>query len=175
MTQPTVAQVVPGETVYASVLFQPSSGVERLEMLVTDKAVSFGHTFFVGGWRIVRVEHGDVKAVELKRVSSIGAIVGGIFLFLVGAAATLGVWANGDAIEGGMRIKHVVVPLMLTVGGLAMPFIARGRRRLELTYAAGKFRWKPPLMFFKANRVEADRAMATCAEALGRAGHQVIQ
>jgi hypothetical protein len=175
MAQPIEPQIAPDETVFSQVLYQPTSGVEPLAVVVTDRAVSFVKNAFVGGRKWVRVEHGDVKAVAVAQTRTVGTFIAGALLFLVGAAATWGVYSAGEGIEGGMRAKHVAVPLMLAIGGLALPFLTRGRRRLEVKYQGGSFQWKPPMMVFKANRLEANQAIAECATAMRRAGHQVAE
>ncbi|HSY18813.1 MAG TPA: hypothetical protein VK815_10785 [Candidatus Acidoferrales bacterium] len=65
-------------------------------------------------------------------------------------------------------------PIAVFVGGILLPFAARGRFGLDIEYGGGKYRWRPPLVVDKASKQEIADTFQTIIAACEKGGTRVI-
>lgn len=64
-------------------------------------------------------------------------------------------------------------PFAILVGGMLIPFAAKGRFGLEVRFQGGKYLWKPPLVVDKASREKVADTLQTLVNAMQGVGVQV--
>jgi hypothetical protein len=79
---------------------------------------------------------------------------------------------NPDYLRAGGKMNGL--PIAIFVGGLILPFIARGRFGLVVTLAKGKFRWKPPLVVDRASKENVAAVLAAIVQGCRSAGIHVL-
>lgn len=139
-------KALPGEAILLDVRFQPSGRCEPFHFAVSSEALYLPTKKFVvsGDPRCFRrVPHAEVGQVAVQNVRPAGTWVWGVLMVLAGLG--LGVLWLGTATEGTMP-RLLGCALALIVGGVLMPWAAKGRQRLTVTLKAGGWHCDPPLM-----------------------------
>jgi len=65
-------------------------------------------------------------------------------------------------------------PLAILVGGLVLPFAARGRQRLAMRLNKGRFGWNAPLVLDRASKQRIATALDEVLKACQAGGYQVV-
>lgn len=143
---PYEIRALPGETILLDVRFQPSRKSEPFHFVVSSEAVYLpAKKFVVSGdpCYFRRVPHAQVQQVSVQHVRPLGAWVLSILMVCVGVALGA-LWLSAGG--GGGMARVMGWALALIVGGVLMPWAAKGRQRLSVTLAAGAWRWNPPFV-----------------------------
>lgn len=78
------------------------------------------------------------------------AILGlAVLMLLFGAGMT---YIMLDPILHGQGGRVSAWPIVVGLGGVILPFAARGRRTLRIVYDDGKYQWSPPVVVDSASR-----------------------
>jgi hypothetical protein len=143
---------LPNERVLVNVKYQASSRSVPFALGITDQAVYVPAKKLWARddpWYIKRVPIAQVRQVIVKRTPAIAILLvaalmvaGGLFLLFF----MLDPIVRG---EGG-RISGW--PLAILIGGVLLPFVARGRRSLRIIFTDGKYSWTPPVVVDKGSR-----------------------
>ena len=65
-------------------------------------------------------------------------------------------------------------PIAVFVGGLLIPFAARGRFGLDINFSDGKYRWKPPLVVDPASKQKVAHTIQDIVDACEKVGVRVV-
>ncbi len=65
-------------------------------------------------------------------------------------------------------------PISVFVCGFLVPFVAKGRFGLEISFSGRKYRWKPPLVVDKPSKQKIAEAFQTIIEACRKVGARVL-
>lgn len=112
-----------------------------------------------------RLRNNEISEVCVRRLPPYGLWVVAVLMVLVGLAFTYFMLTPLINHEPG---EHRVSgwPFAIFVGGILLPFAARGRLGLEVRTHDKKFRWKPPLVVDKTSKqkIQAtfDEIIAAC-------------
>jgi hypothetical protein len=89
-------------------------------------------------------------------------------MIIFGGVATLLMMRSALLQMPGSKVSGL--PIAIFVGGLVIPFIARGRATLIVRLSKGKFKWKPQLAVDKQTRKTQSRLQDDILEACKKAG-----
>lgn len=120
-----------------------------------------------------RVSHGQVKAVSIRALRPYGFWVLAAFMFVIGLATTILMalpFFSGEA--GTFKISGW--PLAILVGGIIMPFAARGRLGLVVKTESDQFSWKPPLVVDGSSKGKIEVILVRIAAACQKANLPVL-
>jgi hypothetical protein len=121
-----------------------------------------------------RIRNDEILEVCVRRLPPYGLWLAAVFMILIGSAITILMLAPLVEHEPG---KHQVSgwPFAIVVGGLLMPFAAKGRLRFEVRTQRDVFRWKSQLVFDQASKEKIRTTFETIATACKESGLRVTQ
>jgi hypothetical protein len=140
------------ERVFVNVRYQASSRSVPFAIGITDQAVYVPAKKLWARddpWFIKRIPITQVRHVVVKRTRTIAILI------VAGLMIALGLFFLYFMLEPIVRGQGGRVsgwPLAIVIGGLILPFIARGRRSLHIIFTEGKYSWTPPVVVDKGSR-----------------------
>jgi hypothetical protein len=171
---PFVIEPEMGETIILEAEYAASEKSVPFAFGITNRAIFLPakKTFAMKDpWYFRRVPLSDVREVRIRRLKPHVLTIVGICMVVVGLYAGIGMF-NADYLRGGGKISGW--PIAIFVGGLILPFIARGRFGLVVTLARGKFRWKPPLVVDRPSKENIAAVLAAIVQGSRSAGIHVL-
>ncbi len=167
---PYELKALPGETILLDVRFQPSARSEPFHFAVSSEALYLPMKKFVvsGDPRCFRrVPHAQVRRVSVGQVRPAGAWALGILM----VAAGLALGASWLGAVGGSAMPRLLGwALALIVGGVLMPWAAKGRQRLSVAWGAGAWRWNPPFVVDRASKQQTQDILESILDTCRSAG-----
>jgi hypothetical protein len=165
----------PNERVLVNVRYQASTNSVPFALGVTDQAVyvpakklwARDDPWFIQRYPITQVHHVEVKktrTVAILFVAALMVVLGLFFLYFMLEPIVQG---HGGKISGW--------PLAITIGGLILPFVARGRRSLKIFFTKGKYSWTPPVVVDKGSRQYITQLLDHIVGGFRAAGVQVTE
>ena len=111
----------------------------------------------------------QIRHVAIKRLSPYALWLFAGIMILAGLLAT---YSMMEPILTDAPGTHQISgwPIAVFVGGLLLPFAAKGRFGLEIWFTGGKYRWKPPLVVDKASKQKIAETLPSIAEACRKVG-----
>ena len=100
-------------------------------------------------WFIQRIPITQVRHVLVKRTRTLTIVVVATLMIALGSFFA---YFMLEPIVSGRGGRVSGWPIAIVVGGIVLPFVARGRRSLQIVFNEGKYRWTPPLVVDKASR-----------------------
>ncbi len=146
-------------------------------MAVSNQAVYLSAQRFAlkDTWYFKRVPLEDVKQVQLVKQKPIVILIfSALMIIFGGLISSIMLW-NTYHPTPGVVTRGSGWPIAIFVGGLVLPFVARGRRILVVKMKKGKFKWKPQLAMDKKTRDLCLSIEEDLLEACKRAGIQVAE
>jgi hypothetical protein len=140
------------ERVWVNVKYQASSRSVPFALGVTDQAVYIPAKKAWARddpWVIKRIPITQVRHVQIKRTRTLAILAVAALMICFGAFITYFMLEPIVRGEGG-RVS--AWPVAIIIGGVILPFVARGRRSLVIIFTEGKYRWTPPVVVDKASR-----------------------
>jgi hypothetical protein len=125
-------------------------------------------------WYFRRVPLSDVKEVRVVRQRPIYLIMLSAMMIVFGAVLSfLMMWRAFHPMPG---VPYTVSgwPFAIAIGGIIIPFIARGRRILIVRMRKGTFKWKPQLAIDKKTRHLCSNLQDEIARACKKAGVHTV-
>jgi hypothetical protein len=121
-----------------------------------------------------RIRNNEISEVCVRRLQPYGLWIFAGIMVLVGLATTISMFIPLINHEPG---EHSVSgwPFAITVGGILMPFAAKGRLCLEVKTQNKVFRWKPPLVVDKTSKEKIRTTFETIAAACEKSGLRVAR
>lgn len=171
---PFIVDPQPGEEVYLLREFRGAHG-HVFAIAVSNQAVYLPAQKFAlkkDPWYFRRVPLSEVKEVRfVKQKSVFILLLSGLMIVFGGVTGFLIMWyaLRGEAV----RVSGW--PLAFFVGGVILPFIARGRRTLVVIMSNGKYKWKPQLAVDKKTRETYLRLQDEIVQACRKAGIQTLE
>jgi hypothetical protein len=104
------------------------------------------------------------RTVAILFVAALMVVLGLFFLYFMLEPIVQG---HGGKISGW--------PLAITIGGLILPFVARGRRSLKIFFTKGKYSWTPPVVVDKGSRQYITQLLDHIVGGFRAAGVQVTE
>jgi len=119
-----------------------------------------------------RFTHNQVQKVEIRRLAPYGFWALAAAMIVVGLISTIFMLEPLLKSEPG---THTVSgwPIAVFVGGLILPFAAKGRYGLHVTTSDKNFKWKPPLVVDKASKDQVAEPLNSIRAACESAGLRV--
>ena len=171
---PFIVEPQPGEEVYLRREFQGSHG-HVFAIAISNQAVYLPAQKFAlkkDPWYFKRVPLSEVREVRLRKQKPVPLLIlSALMIVFGGATGFLMMWY---ALRG-EEIHVSGWPLAFFVGGIVIPFIARGRRTLVVITSKGKYKWKPQLAVDKETRETSSRLQDEIAQACRKAGIQTSE
>ena len=165
----------PNEDVFLEVAYAASEKSEPFAFGVSNRAVFLPakKTFVLTNdpFHFKRVPLSDVREIRIRRLRPFFLYVLAVAMVVIGAYTTIGMFSPEYARNGG-RIRGW--PFAITVGGLVLPFAARGRYALVVSQTKGTYRWKPPLVVDRASKNRIAEVLTSIVAASRRAGIHVF-
>jgi hypothetical protein len=143
-------QVIPevGEEVALNLEFKVSEKSAPFFLAISNRALYIPRTKLIAKsdpYYFERVPLQQVRHVNVRRLPTYGFWIVAAMMVLVGVVTIYAMLEPLVSREPGLH--HVSGwPFAILVGGILMPFAARGRSGLEIWYSGGKFRWKPAMV-----------------------------
>ncbi|HJT17624.1 MAG TPA: hypothetical protein VJ853_09560 [Thermoanaerobaculia bacterium] len=134
-----------GERVFVNVHYRASKQSVPFALGITDQAVYVPakKRWAMGDpWYIQRVPITQVRDVFIKRTRMLGILIVAALMVAGGGIAT---YLMLEPIVHGQGGKISGWPFAVLIGGLILPFFARGRRSLRIVFSEGKYIWTPPI------------------------------
>lgn len=143
----------PGEQVFVQREFRGSHS-HIFAMAVSNQALYLSAQKWAlkDDWYFKRVSLDDVKDVCLKKQKPLMLLLMSMAMVAVGGFVSIIMLMNTYAPTHRQPAYGSGWPIAIFVGGLVIPFVARGRRTLVVRLKKGKFKWKPQLALDKKTR-----------------------
>jgi len=163
-----IPDLVPGEKLALQIAFKVSEKSAVFNFAASDQALYWPakKTFAVNdATYFKRIRNNEILEVCIRRLPAYGLWVLAALMVLAGLALSYLMCAPLMNHEPG---KHEVSgwPFAILVGGILLPFAARGRLGLEVKTHDKIFRWKPPLVVDKVSKQKIqgtfDQIIAAC-------------
>ncbi|MGD0348907.1 MAG: hypothetical protein ABSB84_01120 [Verrucomicrobiota bacterium] len=121
-----------------------------------------------------RIRNDEISEVCIRRLPPHGLWLIAALMVLVGLATTILMLVPLVTQEPG---EHRVSgwPFAITVGGILIPFAAKGRLCLEVRTQNKAFRWKPRLVVDKASKKKIRTTFESIANACEKSGLRVTR
>jgi hypothetical protein len=121
-------------------------------------------------WYFKRIPLNDVEEVRLVKQRPVYVLLIGLLMILFGGILSfLMMWRAFNPMPG--VAYHVSGwPFAIFVGGIIIPFIARGRKILIVRTLQGRFKWKPQLALDRKTRVHCSRLQDELIDACRKMG-----
>jgi hypothetical protein len=161
-------ELEPNENLALQIAFKVSEKAVAFNFAVSDQALYWPATkaFAMNdATYFKRLRNNEISEVCVRRLPPYGLWIVAILMVLTGLATAYFMYAPLINREPG---EHRVSgwPIAIFVGGILLPFAARGRLGLEIRTHDKKFRWKPPLVVDKTSKqkIQAtfDEIIAAC-------------
>lgn len=129
--------------------------------------------FALESWCFVRIPLTEIKRVFLRKERPMVLWVTGALVFIFGLALTIGLIMANNSPDS--EIKHYsALPYLITIFGIALPFLAKNRRTLIVEMVKSKYKWKPKMQFDKKQRERIEKLQENILETCQSIGIQVI-
>jgi MFS family permease len=172
-----IPELEPSENLALQIAFKVSEKAAAFNFAVSDKALYWPATraFAVNdATYFKRIRNGEISEVCVRRLPPYGLWVVAVLMILVGLVTAYFMYAPLINHEPG---EHRVSgwPIAFLVGGILLPFAARGRLGLEVKTHDKKFRWKPPLVVDKISKKKIQAAFDEIVAACDKSGLRVAR
>lgn len=174
---PFTIEIQPGEEVYLQREFRGTHD-HVFAMAVSNQAVYLSAQKLAlkrDPWYFKRVPLNEVEEVRHVKQRPIHVLLLGLIMILFGGiTAVLMMWR---ALHPTPEVEVYVSgwPFAILVGGIVVPFIARGRKTLIVRMRKGRFKWKPQLMVDRKTRELCATIQAELIAACRKAGIRIFE
>jgi hypothetical protein len=166
----------PGEEVETRIELNLSKKAQPFFFAVSNRAIYIPRIKFIAKtdpYYFERVRLDQVQQVTVKRLSPHALWVLAGLMICVGFITTI--WMMEPVLRNEPGTHQISgYPIAVFVCGFLVPFAAKGRFGLEISFSGGKFRWKPPLVVDKPSKQKIADAFQTIVEACEKVGIRVI-
>ena len=174
---PFIIDAQPSEEIYLQKEFRGSHD-HVFAMAVSNQAVYVSAQKLAlkrDPWYFKRVPLNEVQEVRLIKQRPVYVLLLGLFMIVFGGILSfLMMWRAFNPMPG--VAYHVSGwPFAIVVGGIIIPFIARGRKTLIVRMRTGKFKWKPQLAVDKKTRAHCSQIQVELVEACRKAGIPTVE
>ena len=166
----------PGEEIYLQREFRGSHD-HVFAMAVSNQAVYVSAQKLAlkrDPWYVKRVPLNEVEEVRLVKQRPVYILLLGLVMILFGGILSfLMMWRAFNPMPG--VAYHISGwPFAIFVGGIIIPFIARGRKILIVRMRKGRFKWKPQFAVDRKTREHCSHIQDELVEACRKAGISTV-
>ena len=123
-------------------------------------------------WKFIRIPLTEIKRVILRKERPMILWLISTFTFIFGLALSVGLILANNSRDS--DIKHYsVLPLLIAIFGIALPFLAKNRQTLIVEMVRGKYKWKPKMQFDKKQREQIEKLQENILETCQSVGVQI--
>jgi hypothetical protein len=164
------------ENLTLQISFKVSEKAQAFNFAVSDQAVYWPATkafAMKDATYFKRIRNNEVSEVHVRRLPPYGLWITAALMVLGGVVFTYFMVAPLINHDPG---DHTVSgwPIAILVGGILLPFAARGRLGLEVKTHDKTFRWKPPLVVGKAPKQKIQATFDEIIAACEKSGLRVV-
>jgi hypothetical protein len=164
-----------GENLRHRVALNLSKKAQPFHFVVSDRAVYWPAIKLVAKsdpFYFRRITHNQIQEVAIRRLTPYGFWVLAAFMIVGGLISSVLMMAPILSKEPG---SHTVSgwPFAVFVGGVILPFAAKGRFGLQVTTSEKSFRWKPPMVVDTASKDKVAAVLSEIGQACQAAGLRV--
>ena len=123
-------------------------------------------------WCFVRIPLTEIKRVFLRKERPMVLWATGTLIFVFGLALCIGLIMAENSPYSETR-HYTALPLLITIFGIALPFLAKNRRTLIVEMVKGKYKWKPRMQFDKKKREQIEKLQENILETCQSIGVKV--
>ncbi|HEX4342564.1 MAG TPA: hypothetical protein VH255_04190 [Verrucomicrobiae bacterium] len=174
---PYIPELEPNEILMLQLAFKVSEKGAPFNFAVNDQALYWPamKTFAINdATYFKRLRNNEVLEVCVRRLPPYGLWLVAVLMVLVGLVTSYFMYAPLIYHEPG-EIHGSGWPIAIFVGGILLPFAAKGRLGLEVRTHEKKFRWKPPLVVDKASKQKIQAMFDQIIAACERSGLRVTR
>jgi hypothetical protein len=166
-----VVSAQPGEEVYLQREFRGSHS-HIFAMAVSNQALYLSAQKWAlkDDWYFKRVPLAEVTDVRLIKQRPIYILLLSLSMIVIGGVVSFFMLWNIYVSTPDAPTHVSGWPIAIFVGGLVIPFIARGRKILVVRMKKGKFKWRPQLAVDKKTRQLCAKIQAELLAACRKAG-----
>lgn len=121
--------------------------------------------FAMESWCFVRIPLSEIKRVLLRKERPLVLWITGSLIFAFGLTLSIGLILANNSPYSETK-TYSALPFLITIFGIALPFLAKNRRTLIIEMFKGKYKWKPKMQFDKKERARIeelqDNILETC-------------
>jgi len=144
----------PGEKIEAQIELNLSRKAQPFFFAISNRAIYIPRIKLIAKsdpYYFQRVPLKEVQQVAIRRLRSQGLWVLSVIMIVIGFFTTI--WMM-EPILRNVPGRHEVSghPIAVFVCGFLVPYAAKGRFGLEVSFNGGTFRWKPPLVVDKQSK-----------------------
>jgi hypothetical protein len=171
-------EVVPeaGETVQASIQLSLSKKAQPFCFAVSDRAIYIPRIKFIAKtdpYYFQRVRLEQVQHVTIKRLPPYALWLLAGLMIPIGLVTTI--WMMEPVLRNQPGTHHISGwPIAVFVCGFLVPFVAKGRFGLDISFSDGRYRWKPPLVVDKVSKQGVAEAIQRIVEACEKVGVRIL-
>jgi len=170
-------EVVPetGETVKANIRLNLSKKAQPFCFAVSNKAIYIPRIKFIAKtdpYYFQRVRLEQVQRVAIRRLRPFALWLLAGLMIPIGLVTTI--WMMEPVFRnepGSHRISGW--PIAVFVCGFIVPFVAKGRFGLEISFKDGDYRWKPPLVVDRESKQRIADTIQSIVDACEKVGVRV--
>ena len=168
-------ELEPNETLALQIAFKVSEKAAAFNFAVSDQALYWPATkafAMSDATYFKRIRNNEISEVCVHRLPPYGLWIVAVLMVLAGLASAYFMYTPLISHEPG---EHRVSgwPIAIFVGGILLPFAARGRLGLEVRTHDKKFRWKPPLVVDKFSKQKIQATFEEIITACDKSGLRV--
>jgi hypothetical protein len=166
----------PGEKVEAGIKLKLSKKALPFYFAVSNRAIYIPRIKLIGKtdpYYFQRVPIEQVRHVTVKRLPPYALWLLAALMIPIGLVTTFWMMEPVLRQEPGMH-RVSGWPIAVFVGGVLIPFAAKGRFGLDIRFSGGRYRWKPPLVVDKASKQRIAQTIQTIIAACEKCGVQVL-
>jgi hypothetical protein len=172
-----IPELEPNETLALHIELKVSKKAAPFNFAVSNRAVYWPATKAFAmrdATYFRRIRNDEISEVSVKRLPPYGYWVIAALMVLVGTVISYLMLVPLINREPG---EHQVSgwPFAIIVGGILMPFAARGRRGLEVQTLNKTYRWKPPFVIDTASKQNIQTTLDRIADACSKSGLRIRQ
>lgn len=161
-----------GEEVLVNIVYRASEKSEPFHFAVTNRALFIPRKKLIAKtdpFYFERVAFLSVREVAVQSLKPYGLwfLAGAMCLFGLATAIAM-LWPFFNGVGGKVTVSGW--PFGILVGGILMPFAARRRYGLLVTFNSGSFKWNPPLVIGKAAKDKINAVLQTILDGCNKAG-----
>jgi hypothetical protein len=170
-------EVVPetGETMQVSIRLSLSKKAQPFCFAVSDRAIYIPRIKFIAKtdpYYFQRVRLEQVQHVTIKRLPPYALWLLAGLMIPIGLVTTI--WMMEPVLRNQPGTHHISGwPIAVFVCGFLVPFVAKGRFGLDVSFSDGRYRWKPPLVVDKASKQRVAEAIQRIVEACEKVGVRI--
>ena len=164
-----------GENVQLRVQLALSKKAQPFHLAISDRALYWPAIKLVAKsdpYYFRRITHNQIQEVEIRRLAPYGFWALAAVMVVVGLISTVFMMQPLLARTPG---THQVSgwPIAIFVGGLILPFAAKGRFGLRITTTQKTFKWKPPMIVDKISKDKVAETLTSIRTTCESAGLRV--